>query len=270
MNKISTKIDFSQKSLVLITGASRGIGRAIATEISKHINQNSIIILLARSEAGLKETNLQIRDINSALTVLTYISDLSKPNQEDYNEIFREVMNNIDRNNLHYGMIFHNAGHMGILKKAADLNELNDWKQYYDLSLFSTILLNNAFIENFRSFVGQILTVNVTSLLGRTPCQNMGMYGSGKAARDIFFKIVAVEEPKILVLNYSPGPVDTEMFNLAMNTAQSEKVRRSFQVTKNIGAMTPVQTVHRLLSILRDGDYNSGETIEYTDRFELK
>ena len=33
----------------------------------------------------------------------------------------------------------------------------------------------------------------------------------GKAARDMFFKVLAAEEPSIRVLNYAPGPIDTDM-----------------------------------------------------------
>lgn len=270
MNNAENKIDFSQKSIILITGASKGIGRAIATESAKHLNQSSTIILLARSETGLKETKLQIKNINSSLNILTYVTDLSQPHLEEYNELLENVLTQTDHSNMKYGMIFHNAAHIGILKKATHLTDLTAWRQYYDLNLFSTILLNNAFIRNFRTIVQQILTVNMTSLLGRSPSPNMGMYGSGKAARDLFFKVLAVEEPKILVLNYSPGPVNTEMFNSAMESAQSESVRKSFRMIKETEILTTVQTVHSLLSILKTGDYKSGETIECFDRFELK
>ena len=36
---------------------------------------------------------------------------------------------------------------------------------------------------------------------------------SGKAARDMFFKVLAAEEKDISVLNYAPGPLDTHMFH---------------------------------------------------------
>jgi sepiapterin reductase len=33
----------------------------------------------------------------------------------------------------------------------------------------------------------------------------------GKAARDMMFSVMALEEPEILVLSYAPGPLDTDM-----------------------------------------------------------
>lgn len=36
-------------------------------------------------------------------------------------------------------------------------------------------------------------------------------YSAGKAAREAFFRALAVEEPNLRILNYSPGPVQTDM-----------------------------------------------------------
>lgn len=267
---MNTSIDFSKKSLILITGASRGIGQTIAVEISKHLTQDSILILLARSENGLKETKFQIQEIDKSLTVLTYKTDLSKPNTEEYTGIFKDLLANIDQNDIHFGVIFHNAGHIGILKQTIDLVDLNSWKEYYDLNMFSVVLLNSAFIKNLQSVIPQLMAVNITSLLGRSPLSNMGMYGSAKASRDLFFKVLAVEEPKLIVLNYSPGPVDTAMFNSIIEDAQSEEVRQNFKSVKDTQVLTTIQTVNKMINIIEKGLFKSGDIIDYFDKLDLK
>ena len=39
---------------------------------------------------------------------------------------------------------------------------------------------------------------------------------TGKAARNMFFKVLATEEPDVRVLNYAPGPLETEMSDQCM------------------------------------------------------
>lgn len=53
--------------------------------------------------------------------------------------------------------------------------------------------------------------VNISSLCAVQPFKSWGLYCAGKAARDMLFKVLADEEPNILVLNYAPGPLDNEM-----------------------------------------------------------
>lgn len=266
---MTTSVDFSKKSLILITGASKGIGRTIAIEISRHLAQDSVIVLLARSEVGLKETKLQIQEIDKSLSVLTYIIDLSKPDIEEYNSIFKNILSSIDQNDIHFGIIFHNAGHVGTLKQTTDLIDLDLWRKYYDLNMFSVILLNSVFKNNLQSVVPQLMIVNITSLCGRSPFVNMAMYGSAKAARDLIFKVLSLEEPNIIVLSYSPGPVDTDMFESIIEDAQSEEVKQNFKAMRETGILTPVQTVNKMLSIIEKGDFKSGDTVDYFDKPDL-
>lgn len=262
----TTSIDFTKKSLILITGASRGIGRTIAVEISRHLTQDSILILLARSESGLNETKAQIQEIDKSITVLTFITDLSKPNLEEYNEILKNILCTINQNDIHFGIIFHNAGFAGTMKQTTDLTDVDVWRQYFDLNLFSMILLNTAFIKNLKSVIPQLMIVNISSICGKVPFLNFAMYGSGKAAREIFFKVLAIEEQNIIVLNYSPGPVDTEMFNSVIEKAQSEEVKQNFKKTKETSVLTTTETVNKLLNIIEKGDFKSGDTIDYYER----
>lgn len=267
---MTTSIDFSKKAFILVTGASRGIGQTIAVEISRHLTQDSIIILVARSESGLKETKTQIQEIDKSLTVLTYVADLSKPNIEEYNGIFKNILNTIDQTDLHFGIIFHNAGLVGSIIQTTDLTDLTVWREYYDLNLFSVALLNSAFIKNLQSVIPQLMSVNITSLCGRAPFTNMAMYGSAKAARELFFKVLAMEEPNIIVLNYSPGPVDTDMFDNIIEGAQSAEVKLNFKTVKETSILTTVQTVNKMLGIIEKGDFKSGDTVDYFDRPNLE
>ncbi|KAL1497653.1 hypothetical protein ABEB36_008575 [Hypothenemus hampei] len=262
----SLAVDFKKPSIVLITGASRGIGQEIAVEFSKHLNENSKFVLFARDLSKLEETKKKINEINPSIAVLNFSIDLSKPNFEKYVEILEEVLQNIRDSTIESAYIFHNAGHVGVLEEASQLVDLNVWRTYYDLNLFSVILLNNAFLQKFSGIVSKIIVVNITSLLGRQPFSSFSMYGSGKAAREMYFKILATEQPNLIVLNYSPGPVLTDMFNSICDTATAVELRRNFQEIRDKSVLTTNQTVSKLLTLLENGNYSSGDTVDYFDR----
>ena len=51
----------------------------------------------------------------------------------------------------------------------------------------------------------------------------------GKAARDMFFKVVAEEEPSVRVLSYSPGPCATDMQIECREKSADPEVKQMFQ-----------------------------------------
>ncbi|XP_060522809.1 sepiapterin reductase [Cylas formicarius] len=258
--------NFSKKCIVFVTGASKGIGQTIAVESARQVNQDSVFVLLARSESGLDKTKQLILEIDKSLTVLTYKVDLSKPDLNLYNDIFKQVLKSIDSSGIEIGLIFHNAAHVGVLKDSTELSDLQVWREYYDLNLFSAVLLNNAFIKHIRPIAPQLVIVNISSLAGKVPFANSAMYGSGKAARELFFKVLALEHKNIIVLNYSPGPVQTDMFDMVCDVAQSDEVRSTFQEIRANTVLTTNQTVSKLLEVLEKGDFKSGDTVDYFDR----
>ncbi|KAK9887921.1 hypothetical protein WA026_000223 [Henosepilachna vigintioctopunctata] len=258
---MSSAIDFSQKSLIFITGASRGIGRAIAVETSRIVNPESAFVLIATSASGLEETKSLIKQVNSSLNVITYPLDLSVPSSDVFEKLFDEVLKKIDINHTEHCILFHNAATNGILKNSLDITDVDIWKSYYDLNVISAIILNTIFVKKVRNLVKKLIVVNISSHAGSMPTVNLSMYGPGKAARDLFFKIFALEEPDVLVLNYSPGAVDTDMLAYTMNTAQDEGFKK---MLKEITPLKPEQTVQILLGILKKGDFKSGDTLDYT------
>ncbi|XP_044759496.1 sepiapterin reductase [Coccinella septempunctata] len=261
-----SSVDFSEKNLVFITGSSRGIGRAIAIELAKVVHPQSALVLIASSASGLEETKSLVLKVQNTLNVVTYPMNLSEPAQDTYEKLFDSVISKVDVSNLKYSIFIHNAGTIGSLLKTLDLNDVELWRKHFDLNLLSAISLNSKFVTKTKTLAEKLVVVNITSLCGRVPFVNMSMYGSCKAARELFFRVFALEEQDILVLNYSPGPVATDMFDTIIETAQDDNVKKTFKETKETCILTPQKTVEMLLDILKKGDYTSGETIDYFDR----
>lgn len=68
------------------------------------------------------------------------------------------------------------------------------------------------------------------------------------------------------VLNYSPGPVETEMLQTIANNAGDKDVKISFQsMRKNNTVLTTDQTVKRLTAVLTAKKYKSGDHVDYFD-----
>lgn len=263
---MACSVNFEKKCLLFITGASKGIGQSLAINLAHQLNPSSILVLMARSADGLEKTKNDIAEIDKAICVLTFVVDLSKPDNDEYAKIFDQVFAQIDTNQIEFGLMFHNAGHVGVLKPSTDLTDLNTWRSYFDLNLFSVILLNSIFVKKMRPIAPQLVVINITSICGRVPFKDLAMYGTGKAAREQFFKVLALEEPRIVVLNYSPGPVSTDMFHSIVNDAHSEEIRKEFQEVAEKHVLKPEQTVEKLIEVLKKGDFQNGATVDYFDR----
>ncbi|CAN7944450.1 unnamed protein product [Ixodes pacificus] len=90
------------------------------------------------------------------------------------------------------------------------------------------------------------------------------LYCTGKAARDMYMKVVALENLSVSVLNYAPGPVDTAMFaQLKRGTKECEAMHDS-RIRDGL-LLTPEKTAGRLVGILRDHEFTSGDHIDYYD-----
>lgn len=71
------------------------------------------------------------------------------------------------------------------------------------LNLYSVTALTSEFLKVFNS--GQRCVLNITSLCAIKPFKSMGYYCVGKAAREMYFKVLTDENPSLDILNYSPG-----------------------------------------------------------------
>lgn len=267
----SCTVDFSSgRCVVFITGASRGIGREIAVQAAAVVGDGSIFVLIARSKSGLGETRRLILEVNDKISIMVCVLDLSLATEKAYEDIFLEAGNKLDGNNFDLAVLFHNAGQAGLLTNSTNITELQTWRNYFEMNYFSAAVMTSFYVKIMKSRVSKMAVVNMTSLIGRKPIKNMAMYGSVKAAKEMYFKVLALEEKDLIVLNYSPGPVETDMFNDIITGASDDELKCNFKKMKEDKfVLSAAQTVSLLMGLLKKGDFESGDTVDYYDRMPL-
>ncbi|XP_076643468.1 sepiapterin reductase [Halictus rubicundus] len=257
----------SGKVFLLITGASRGIGKQIAISFGSALEKGSHVLLLATNLNALKET---ANNISSNVTVDTFSVDLSKATNDELHDIIMQSLSQKNKlpSDFDRMVVVHNVGTMGDLSKlTTDMTNITVWRSYYDLNVFIPAILNGVVMKIFTELTNANKTViNITSLLGIQPLKSTAYYCSGKAAREMFFKVFALEYPEVNVLNYSPGPVETDMLHEVCNEHGDPETKTSFNdMLKKRTVLTCEQTVNRLLNVLKDHKYKSGDHVDYYD-----
>lgn len=175
---------------------------------------------------------------------------------------FESVLSGLATCNFDHALLVHNAGSLGNPKQLTNEFTSNDFEQlsgYFKLNVTSVIAMTGSFLKCF-SHTPKKSIVNISSLAGITPMKGLNVYGAGKAARDAFFRSVALENPDTRVLNYAPGPVKTDM---ASTLRRNSYLQDFFEKDSNI--LPPEKTVAKLIEILEIDKFTSGAHIDYFD-----
>ena len=157
------------------------------------------------------------------------------------------------REKLAHVILISNAGSLGHLDRVETLN-LSQFKQAYDLNIISSTYLASKVLQKYASQKDtKIHLVNISSLAAVQPFSNWSLYCSGKAARDMFFKVIAQEnesaDSNIRVLNYAPGPLDTDMQHEIRTslTYKDEDTKKSFIKMKEEGTLVdPMESASKV------------------------
>ena len=84
----------------------------------------------------------------------------------------------------------------------------------------------------------------------------------------VFVQVFALENPDVDVLNYSPGPVETDMlYEMCETIANPEVIKTIAHVYKSKQRYIDYteQTINRLVEILKEHKYRSGDHVEYSE-----
>lgn len=232
--------------VTLVTGASRGIGRAIAVELGK---RGATVIGTATSEAGANDISnyLQQAGIKGKGMVLDVKSE----------ESINECLNNIVEENGAIEILINNAG---ITRDSLLMRmKLDQWEEVYATNLRSVFLLSKACLRGMmKSKFGRI--INISSVVGSTGNPGQTNYVSTKAGMVGFSKSLAREIANrgITVNCVSPGFIQTDMTD-NLTGDQKEHILASIPM----GKMGDVEDIAKAVGFLasEDAAYITGQTL---------
>lgn len=181
----------------VITGASRGIGLAIAELYAEH---GANLVLVARDSEGLERVRADICD-RTGRTPEMVSGDLAEGATAE-----RAVSAALAA----YGRIDVLANVAGWYPAARveDTSD-DDFRATIDSNLYATFAMCRAAVPAMRENGGSI--VNMSSTAARFPTPGLAVYGASKAGVEAFTRSLAVEvAPKIRVNAVSAGPTLTD------------------------------------------------------------
>lgn len=179
----------------VITGASEGIGRAVAHRFGA---EGCILYLSARSEANLARVRDEIRRDHD-VPVEIFPLDLSQSADQ---AALAEACRDAD-------ILINNAG--AIPKGRIDEIDEAQWRQVWDLKVFGYINLCRHFY-GFMKARGAGVIVNIIGNGGEKPVSDYIAGSTGNAALMAFTRALGGDSPKdgLRVVGLNPGPVATE------------------------------------------------------------
>ncbi len=185
------------KKITLISGASRGIGRAIGTRLA---HENHFVVLLARNAEEISELEFEIDQAGGK--ALSFAVDISQPEQ---------VQATVDQVLQDFGRIdtlINNAG-VGVFKNS-ELITTEEWDQVMDVNVKGSFLLTKAVLPAMKS-AGSGHIVGIASDVSKRTFAEGSLYCASKYAQHAYFEAVRREVRKlgIKVSVIYPGLVDT-------------------------------------------------------------
>jgi NAD(P)-dependent dehydrogenase (short-subunit alcohol dehydrogenase family) len=185
----------------LVTGASRGLGRALASGLAA---AGYALVIDARDERALGLAADGIRAAAPGADVTALPGDVTDP---AHRAVLRAAAGEID-------LLVNNAGTLGAtpLPALADY-PVEELRSAFEVNVIAPIALAQLFLPALRERGGAVL--NVTSDAAIEPYAGWGGYGAAKAAIEQASNVLAAEESAIRVWWVDPGDLRTDMHQAA-------------------------------------------------------
>ena len=167
--------------IVLITGASSGIGKTSALRLAE---AGAHVLLVARSADKLEETAAEIAELGGMATI--YQADAS--NLEDCDRLIAEVL----KNHGFVDVLINNAGRS--IRRSLELSydRFHDFERTMQINYFGAVRLTMGLLPSMsENKKGHI--INMSSISALTPSPRFSAYVASKSALDAWTRAAAVE-----------------------------------------------------------------------------
>jgi 3-oxoacyl-[acyl-carrier protein] reductase len=233
--------------VALITGASRGIGRAIAVELAK--NGASISINYNSDIKSAKETQKLVNKTGVKSEI--FKADVSK--QKDV----KTLIKNTEKKLGPIDLLVTNAGIALLSKNLLEL-DYDVWKKTMATNVDGTLLpIKEVLPGMIKRKFGRIVCISSVAGLGMRP--NMITYGTSKAAVIALVRnLAAAVAPHVRINSVAPGLIETDMIQ-----SLDKKVRKTIVETTPLQRIgKPKDIANTVCYLLSDkSDFTTGQTL---------
>ena len=229
------------EKIVLVTGASRGIGR----EIAKELAQKGYRVIANYNKSREEAEKLQQENKN----VEIYKADVSK--REEVSKMVQEVIKKYGKIDI----LINNAG-ISQEKLFTDVTD-EDWNTMINNNLYSVFCVTQEVLPNMLSRK-QGCIINISSIWGMVGASCETIYSVAKAGIDGMTKSLAKELglSNIRVNSIAPGCIDTDM-----NKNLTEQEIQDLEQEIPLGKIGKTIDIAKCVNWLIEDEYTTGQVI---------
>ncbi|XP_034566027.1 sepiapterin reductase-like [Notolabrus celidotus] len=256
------------RALCIITGASRGFGRAVAVQLSRLVKPGSVLLLAARSGDELRALQEELAGSEAGRTGVKAVCVEADLGQKEGPERVLKAAAEASSEEIEHLILINNAASLGDVSRfCKDFTNMADMDSYLSFNFSSCLCLTAGVLQRFPKRPGLKRTVvNVSSVCALQPFSSWVLYCSGKAARHMMFKVLAQEEPDLRVLSYGPGPMGTAMLDEGrFRTADPALKNFISGIYTEEKLITCEESSSKMMKLLLKDEYTSGDQISVYD-----
>ncbi|TFK43463.1 short-chain dehydrogenase [Crucibulum laeve] len=226
------------KPVILVTGASKGIGLAVTKHLLYIFSAN--VVAISRTVTP----ELEALKSDSLLTVTGDVTD-----EHAWPLIIQRTL---QKYNAIDGLIL-NAGTLDPLCRIGDDTPLDSWKKHFDVNFFSLVTALKATLPVLRKseLGGRVVFVSSGAAVKGTA--GWGPYNASKAAMNSLSRTLAEEEPDIKSVAVRPGMVDTGMQHILRESGgihMAEEAHKMFVRTHAEGKLVKPEDCGHVIAAL--------------------
>jgi NAD(P)-dependent dehydrogenase (short-subunit alcohol dehydrogenase family) len=191
----------STRPVALITGASAGLGLALAHGLA---DRGWALIIDARGADALKDAADALAGRTDVVPLAGDVTDA------EHRADLVDAVGEFGRLDL----LVNNASYLGTSPlRPLVATDLDDLRRVYEVDVVAPVALTQALIPELTAAAG--IVVNISSDAAVEAYEGWGGYGSAKAALDHASRVLAAEHPEIVVYAVDPGDLRTAMHQAA-------------------------------------------------------
>lgn len=245
----------------IITGASRGLGEAIAKRM---LEEQIAVVSVSRTE------NEEIRQLalENGLFYKHYSCNLSL--EKEIQEVFMEIAHCIYQKKPNQIYLFNNAGVIEPIETVGNLDQTPIIRNI-QVNLIAPILITNIFLNKGSLAGTTVHAINITSGAATRSIEGWSVYCSAKAGLNMFTQTTALELAEMKTNNkiiaFSPGIMDTKMQEtIRSSSKEAFKELEKFIDYKEKSKLQKTEVVaNALVDLVLNGSAESGKIYHVSD-----